>query len=135
MSARNDILNTLVAAVDSSGNFKKVYKGIVPPIPKIKSFPSVAFAISKENRERVNVPGCQFQSELHIIGMIYTRADKIDYTDEISDLLYVIEETVQSNANLNDLVIDIFVKQVTQDGGILYPYSLCELQIIAYYRK
>ncbi len=132
---RSDILNALVDAVDSGGNFKKVYKGILPPIPKVKMFPSIAFVIDKERRKRINVPGCQFQSELTITGMIYTKADKLDYIDEITELLYSVEDIIQKNDTLNDLTIDIYIETISQDGGLLYPYGLCELNIVAYYRK
>ena len=132
---RVDILNALVDAVKQQAGVKSVYKGVLPPLPKIKSFPSVAFAIEKEVRERVNVPACQFQSTLHIVGMIYGRADKLSYTDSISEIIQKIETAIQTDDALNNLVIDMYIKQIAQDGGLLYPYELCELNIVAYYRE
>ena len=132
---RQEILNALVAAVENTNEFKKVIKGVLPPIPNINSFPTVAFAIDKENRERVNIPGCQFQSELLITGIIYTKSNKTVYEDIISDLVYSIENAIQIDETLNNLVLDIYVKSIAQDGGLLHPYQLCELDIVAYYRK
>lgn len=132
---RTDILDALVSAVENEDGIIKVYKGVLPPIPKVKSFPSVAFAIEKETRERVNVPGCQFQSVLNIVGMVYTKADKINYVDTASDIIGKVEDAIQTDSNLNSLVIDMYVKQIAQDGGLLYPYELSELNIVAYYRE
>jgi hypothetical protein len=132
---RKEILNALVNAVKNTNKFKKVIKGVLPPIPNIKSFPAAAFAIDKENRERINVPGCEFQSELLIVGIIYTKSGKTSYEDVISDLIYSIEEAIQSDEALNNLVIDVYVKSIAQDGGLLHPYQLCELDLVAYYRK
>ena len=132
---RTDILDALVSAVENEDGIIKVYKGVLPPVPKVKSFPSVAFAIEKETRERVNVPGCQFQSVLNIVGMVYTKADKIDYVDTASDIIGKVEDAIQTDSNLNSLVIDMYVKQIAQDGGLLYPYELSELNIVAYYRE
>lgn len=132
---RTDILNALVSAVAGEDGIIKVYKGVLPPIPKVKSFPSVALAIEKETRERVNDYGCQFQSVLNIVGMVYTKADKIDYVDTASDIIGKVEDAIQTDSSLNDLVIDMYVKQIAQDGGLLYPYELSELNIVAYYRE
>ena len=134
---RTDILDKLVAAVDNTDDFVKVYKGYLPPVPSVPSFPAAAFVIESEERRRINVPGCQFESVLTITGMIYAKADKTKsaYSDAISSLIYSVEDAIQGDSDLNDLTIDIYVKTIAQDGGLLYPYELCELSIIAYYRK
>jgi hypothetical protein len=132
---RKEILNALADAIKNTDKFKKVIKGVLPPVPNINSFPAIALAIDKENRERVNVPGCEFQSELLIVGIIYTKSGKTIYEDVISDLIYAVEEAIQTDETLNNLVIDIYVRSVAQDGGLLHPYQLCELDIVAYYRK
>jgi len=132
---RKEILNALETALVNSNLFKKVYKGVLPPLPSVNSFPAIAIAIDKERRERVNIPGCQFQSELNIIGIIYNRVSKTTYDDVLSDLIYGVENVIQSDVTLNDLVIDIYVKEIVQDGGLLHPYQLAELHIVAYFRN
>lgn len=132
---RKEIMDALINALTNSGNFKKVLNGVLPPVPNVKSFPTIAVVVDEENRNRVEVTSCVFQSTLKITAMIYAKASSTKYTDVLSDLIESVEQTIQQDETLNTLVLDIYVDKIQQDGGILYPYQLAELTIIAYYRQ
>ena len=132
---REQIFEALVKAIKDSNKFKKVYSGVLPPIPNVKSFPSVAIVIDTEKRERVNITSCTFQSMLQITIMLYGKAKTNAYTDVLSEKIKDLEEIIQKDETLNNLVLDVFVKSIQQDGGILYPYQLAEMTIVAYFRQ
>jgi len=132
---RKKVINALINALVKSGIFKKVLNGVLPPVPNVKTFPTIAVVIDEEKRNRVEVTSCIFQNTLKITAMIYAKAGSTNYTDVLSDLIENVEQVIQRDEVLKTLVLDIYVDKIQQDGGILYPYQLAELTIIAYYRQ
>jgi len=132
---RKDILNIVKQTIEDSGIFKKVYFGVAPPVTTPRSYPSIAIVPEYENRNRVNVTGCTFESELNISLIIYHKSKQNKFEDIISDIIEQVEMLFVNNPYLDGLVLDYWVYKIEQDGGVLHPNYIANVGLKIIYRK
>jgi len=132
---RKWILDRLYTIVKNTNNFKVGYKGVAPPITAVNQYPAFAVVFDKENRERKNISSCVFQSELRLSIIIYNQGRNGVFEDIMSDLIESVEDAINKDDELQTKLIDIYVDKIVQDGGLIHPKALAELQVSAFYRR
>jgi len=132
---RREIVDTLYDELNATNKFKQSYKNVIPAVAIVKRHPAFAVAVDTETRSKSDLAGCRFENELTLIVMLYQQNRSHDFEDRISDLIDVVEDVVKNSQKLNDMVIDIWVSKITQDGGILHPNYVAEIEVKAIYRR
>jgi len=132
---RKELLDDIYNLLKNSGIFKEGYKGVIPAVTVPKLFPSFAVAIDNEQRKRDRLTECKFEHELTVIVMLYQQGRSNIYEDLLSPIVEQVEDLINNDDTVNNKVIDIWVDKITQDGGILHPKSLAELELKIIYRR
>jgi hypothetical protein len=131
---RRLVVDTLYDEIKSTNKFKVGYKNVIPALVKLPRFPAFSIIVENETRKRSELSSCQFDNELTIIVLVYQKNKDNDFSDRISDLVEEVEKVVNSSS-LHSQVIDMYVRKVTYDGGILHPKYLAELEVKVFYRE
>jgi len=135
MSFRQEILNDLEAEIKSLGVFKDTFKGVIPAWNYIRNTPAIAIAIQEEERRRVQTSGCQFDSALTIIIMLYNEGSTRKFDDILSEYIELLENTINKSEILNSKTLDIYIEKVTNDTGLIHPKAIAELELKVFYRQ
>jgi len=126
LSKRKDIFDKIVSIVDNNEYIKHTYKNLAPTWGNVRVFPSAAVLIDTEKVE-LKEYSCSTDRELSILILIYHRHKNNDYSDILSDLLDSIESDLKDDVDLRDLTTISYPETITQDGGILYPFTMAEI--------
>jgi beta-mannanase len=131
---RRKIVDSLVTDLEDSGEFKKVYRNIVPVWSQVKSLPAVAVIYEQEKKDPDNITNkaCYYIGIVNIY--VYNKQPKTKYDDILSDLIDIVYKVVQENDVLCNYVISAEVAEMKRDGGIAHPYSIAQIQVEVRYK-
>ncbi len=136
MSFRQEVVEELVNDLKASGEFKNVYKNVVPVWTQVSTFPAVAVLYEGEEKERGNV----VNSCANITGKLYVyiynqQESERDFEDILSDLIDLVYSIIEENEYIKCNTIDCTVSSMKRDGGLVHPYALCQIMIEVKYRQ
>ena len=126
MSKRKDIFDKIVDIVKHDDDFKQIFVNVAPTWANVRMFPACAVIMDKEEIE-IKEYNCSTDRELSIIILIYNKHSNNDYSDILSDLLDNLESKLKDNDDLKDLTTITYPESISQDGGILHPYTMAEM--------
>ena len=119
MSLSKDLHDKVTEILQNITDFKEVTSGVVPSPSQVRKFPSAAIDFAIITRKKGDVQGMMLAEE-EIDIYIYNQ-QKIDkYDDILSDLVYVVEQALQTDPYLNENCINNYVKEIISDSGILH---------------
>lgn len=122
MARRTEIMNAIKDYLTSLNVFKKVYTAATD-VSKENSFPIAWIFVDTET-----FPESTLQKtfrELTVLLRICTKATAGD--DQINVVIDKVIEVLEKNYTLGGLCIDLKLKTVDTDGGIMYPYSFGDI--------
>jgi len=134
MSVREDIVNSLLEDLKATGEFKKLYKNVVPVWSQVKMFPAVAVIYEMEEKESDSSSSrsCYYKGTIKVY--LYNKQPKTKYDDILSSLIDVVYKVVEENDMLCNFVISADVARMKREGGLVHPYAIAELQIDVRYK-
>jgi len=126
LSKRKDIFDKIVDIVSNNDNIKHTYINVAPTWGNVRVFPASAVLLDTENIE-LKEYSCSTDRELTVLILIYNKHKNNDYSDILSDILDSIEDDLKNDSDLRDLTTISYPETITQDGGILYPFTMAEI--------
>jgi hypothetical protein len=134
MSIRNDVVDYLIEDLKGTGEFKKVYKNIVPVWSQVKSFPAVAVIYESEEKESdsISSKSCYYVGTVKIY--IYNKQTKTKFDDILTDLIDTVYKVVEENDLLCNYVVSSDIASMKREGGLIHPYAVAEIQILVRYK-
>jgi len=133
---RQEIFNKLVDILSNIATFKRVYKNIIPIWTKVKTMPAVAIANAYETTTRQDISSCRARTSAVIDIYIYAKQSNASaYEDVLSELIEKIEQALNSDKELQGMVVDCLVTGVKQDAGMLHPFAMAQLEVSVSYLK
>jgi hypothetical protein len=131
---RKRVVDTLVADLEASGLFKRVYKNVVPVWTQVKSFPAVAVIYESEEKELENSSSrsCYYNGIVNVY--IYNKQAKNKFEDILTDLIDEVYTIIENNNVLCCEVISSDVARMKREGGLIHPYSVAEVKIVVRYK-
>jgi len=127
MGLRKDIFNRVVEIIENIPDIKKVYRGVVPTWGNVRNFPACAVWIESVDIEPENMM-CRFSNNINLSIFIYHKHKGNTYDDILSDIIDSIENAIKNDETLQSMVTHCYPSNIAQDGGVLYPYTMAELQ-------
>ena len=122
--------------LSDSTKFKQVYKNIVPIWTKVKKMPSIAIANAYESTARQTISSCRARTEAVVDIYIYAKQKSTNsYEDVLSELIEEVEQALNSDTELQGMVVDCLVTGVKQDAGMLHPFTMAQLEVSVSYLK
>ena len=132
MSMSKTIHDTVVTALKTLPEIKQVYIGVVPSPAEVKRFPAIAIDFAVTRRKEGIVLGTM-ETEEEIDIYLYNTQRSNKYDDILSDLVKLVDSTLQFDSWLKDNCINNFIKDVYTDGGILHPRRVAKLTFYVRY--
>lgn len=122
------IKGLVVNAISGIDDFKLSFVDVVPPPTAIKRFPSIAtdFVSSDFVRYRGD---CQFKVTTLIDIFIYNRILKNGSNVDSLDLVDTLNKTLQTDSDLQDNTLDIYIKNIMSDGGVTDPIQVYRVTV------
>jgi len=130
MSFRQEAVDELINDLKGTNEFRDVYKNVVPVWTQVPSFPVAAVLYESETKDRDNMVNSCSNIVGKLFVYIYNKQDsERQFEDILSDYIDLVYEIVEQNEYLKCNTIDCTVSSMKRDGGILHPYSICQIQI------
>jgi hypothetical protein len=131
---RRKIVDSLIEDLENSGEFKVVYKNIVPVWTQVKSFPAVSVIYESETKDADNSSSrsCYYIGNVNIF--IYNKQPKNKFEDILTDLIDVVYKVVEDNKVLCCEVISSDVSSMKREGGLIHPYAVAEVKLLVRYK-
>ena len=143
MSRRTSIVKNLTEKfkdIDGTGTFNtNLYSQSYPYLKfwdEVNNFPAIYVVAGQERREYL--PGEFKWGFLNLSLKIYTKGD--DCQQMLENLMEDVENVIDSNQNLvydtvnNYITTEILISSITTDEGLLAPYGVGEINLVARYQ-
>ncbi len=112
-----------------SGEFKKMYKNIVPVWTNVAAMPAVSVLYESELAGRDNLTNSRMMYTGVIQIYIYNRQSANEYEDILSELIEVVRDIVITNEYLRCNSVDAIISGMKRDGGTVHPYAMAQLTL------
>ncbi len=126
---RKEAVDAIAKDLYDTGEFKKIYKNIVPVWTNVSNMPAVAVLYESEEAGRDNLTNSRMMFHGRILVYIYNRQSANEYEDILTDLIEEVKDKIIDNEYLRCNTIDTVVTGMKRDGGTIHPYAMCQLVV------
>ena len=126
---RKDAVDAIAKDLYDTGEFKKIFKNIVPVWTNVSNMPAVAILYESDLAARDNLTNSRMMYNGVIKIYIYNRQSANDYEDILSELIEVVKEKIIDNEYLRCNTVDTVVSGMKRDGGTIHPYSMVQITV------
>jgi hypothetical protein len=132
---RIEIIESLIADLERTKKFRKIYKNTIPMWNEVKDFPAVGVVYESDQMDRSNLVNSKAFTLATIPIFVYNKQRGSDVEDNLSELVEVVQKVVESNQLLKTQTIEAMITDFKRDGGMLMPYSVAQLILKVKYIK
>lgn len=132
---RIEIINSVVEDLERTKKFKRIYGNNIPMWTDVKDFPTVALVYESDMMDRDNLVNSKAIVNAIIPVYIYNKQRTSDYEDNLSELVELVQKTIENNVFLRTNTIESIITDFKRDGGMLHPYSVAQLNLKVKYIK
>ena len=126
---RKDAVDAIAKDLKNTGEFKHIFKNIVPVWTNVSNMPAVAVLYESEEASRNNVTNSRMMFKGRILIYIYNKQSSVEYEDILSELIELVKDIVLDNEYLRCNTVDTVVSAMKRDGGTVHPYAICQLTV------
>ena len=126
---RKDAVDAIAKDLYDTGEFKKIFKNIVPVWTNVSNMPAVAILYESDLAARDNLTNSRMMYNGKILIYIYNRQSANEYEDILSELIEVVKEKIIDNEYLRCNTVDTVVSGMKRDGGTIHPYSMVQITV------
>ena len=126
---RKEAVNAIAKDLYSTGEFKKIYKNIVPVWTNVSNMPAVAVLYESDEASRDNITNSRMMFNGKILIYIYNRQSANEYEDILSELIELVKDKIIDNEYLRCETVDTVVSGMKRDGGTIHPYAMVQLTV------
>ena len=112
-----------------TGEFKAIYKNIVPVWTNVSRMPAVAVLYESETASRHNSTNQRMMYNGKLLIYIYNRQSANSYEDILSDLMDVVRDVILDNEYLKCNTVDTIISATKRDGGTIHPYAMVQITV------
>ena len=133
ITVRKDIVEELSNDLEATGEFKSIFKNIVPVWTNVSNMPAVAVLYESEEASKHNSTNSKTMQNGRLLVYIYNRQSANDYEDILSDLIEVVRDTILDNEYIKCNTIDTIIASMKRDGGTIHPYAMVQIVVSVKY--
>ncbi len=126
---RKEAVEQIAKDLYDTGEFKYIYKNIVPVWTNVPVMPAVAILYESDEAVRDNLTNSRMMYKGVIRVYIYNRQSSNEYEDILSDLIEVVKDSILANEYLQCETVDTVVSGMKRDGGTIHPYAMVQLTV------
>ncbi len=132
---KKEIVEKLIENLNNTGQFKQIFKNIVPVWTNVKRFPAVAVMYEGEEKERDNLTNSKAYYVGNISVYVFNKQGRNDYEDILSDYIELVYSAVEQIRWQPMGVVDMTVSSMKREGGVVHPYAIARIDIEVRYIK
>lgn len=132
---RIEIIESIIADLERTKKFRKIYKNDIPLWSEVKDFPAVGIVYESDKTERANLTNGKVFVLATIPIYIYNKQRGTDPNDNLSEFVEVVQSVIEKNEFLKCNTVDAMIVDFKRDGGMLKPYSVAQLILKTKYIK
>lgn len=126
-NVRKEAVDEIIKDLKATGEFREIFKNIVPVWTNVASMPAVAVLYEGEEASRHNQTNSKMMYEGKILIYIYERQSSTKYEDILSELIEVVRTVILDNEYLRCNTVDTVIASMKRDGGTIHPYAMAQL--------
>jgi len=125
-------LQEIKALIENSlsniSDFKEFSFDYIPPPTMIKKFPALSSDFVDTTLSRYSGT-CTFKAKTLLDIYVYNRLLKNRTNTPTLDLVDKVNKQLQTDPNITDNTIDVFVKNIMSDGGVVLPIQVYRITV------